>query len=95
MKTMRVRKMIKEYISVKPRSTKEILDHINSRSKHGTNLQILGNILGKDKDIVKVGTTKVNEEDNISRNGHYKICVWALRPGVELENAVGTKPKGL
>ena len=84
MKTMRVRKMIKEYISTKPRSTKEILDHINSRSKHGTNLQILGNILGKDKDIVKVGTTKINEVDYGSRNGHYKICVWALHPDVEV-----------
>ncbi|MHA1989002.1 MAG: DUF3860 domain-containing protein [Promethearchaeota archaeon] len=90
MKTMRVRKMIKEYISEKPRSTKEILDHINSKSKHGTNLQILGNILGKDKDIVKVGTTKINEDENFSRNGHYKICVWALKPGVTITNP---KPK--
>ena len=46
--------------------------------RHGTTPQQLGNVLSKDKDILKVATTKRGG----ALSGRYEICVWTLRPGV-------------
>jgi hypothetical protein len=37
-----------EFLRGKPRSTREIIDYINQNTKYGTNMQTLGNLLGKD-----------------------------------------------
>ena len=58
MKTVRIREKIKKYLGDRPRNTAEILEHINSTMRHGTTSQQLGNVLSKDKDIVKVGYIK-------------------------------------
>ena len=55
MKTVRIREKIKAFLAERPRNTAEILEHINSTMRHGTTSQQLGNVLSKDKDIVKVG----------------------------------------
>ena len=39
-------------------NTTEILEHVNSTMRHGTTPQQLGNVLSKDKDIMKIATTK-------------------------------------
>ena len=59
-------------------NTTEILEHVNSTMRHGTTPQQLGNVLSKDKDILKVSTTKRGG----ALSGRYEICVWTLRPGV-------------
>ena len=55
MKTTRIREKIKKFLGDRPRNTAEILEYINSTMRHGTTSQQLGNVLSKDKDIVKVG----------------------------------------
>ena len=61
MKTVRIREKIKKFLGDRPRNTAEILEHINSTMRHGTTSQQLGNVLSKDKDIVKVGYIKRSE----------------------------------
>ena len=73
MKTVRIREKIKLFLSDRPRNTAEILEHINSTMRHGTTSQQLGNVLSKDKDIVKVGYIKRSG----ILSGGYDICEWA------------------
>jgi|GEM_PF-54944 hypothetical protein len=73
MKTVRIREKIKVFLAERPRNTAEILEHINSTMRHGTTSQQLGNVLSKDKDIVKVGYIKRSG----ILSGGYDICEWA------------------
>ena len=75
MKTTRIREKIKLFLSDGPQSTSKILEHINSTMRHGTTSQQLGNVLSKDKDIVKVGYIKRSG----ILSGGYDICEWATR----------------
>ena len=83
MKTVRIREKIKKFLGDRPRNTAEILEHINSTMRHGTTSQQLGNVLSKDKDILKVATTKRGG----ALSGRYEICVWQVRPGALEEKA--------
>ena len=75
MRTRRLRENIKKYLATNGASnTQQILEHINSTMRHGTTPQQLGNVLAKDKDIVKVSDTR--RAGTLS--GSYSICVWAL-----------------
>ena len=74
MKTVRIRQKIKAFLSDRPRNTAEILEHINTTMRHGTTSQQLGNVLSKDKDIVKVGYIKRSG----ILSGGYEICEWAV-----------------
>ena len=75
MKTVRNTRKIKKFLAEKPRNTAEILEHINSTMRHGTTSQQLGNVLSKDKDIVKVDTSSdpVYFLDMISANGPHEF----------------------
>ena len=75
MKTVRIREKIKKFLGDRPRNTAEILENINSTMRHGTTSQQLGNVLSKDKDIVKVGYIKRSG----ILSGGYDICEWATR----------------
>ena len=86
MKTVRIREKIKKFLGDRPRNTAEILEHINSTMRHGTTSQQLGNVLSKDKDIVKVGYIKRSG----ILSGGYDICEWATRIWVE-HNCPGWK----
>jgi hypothetical protein len=77
MKTVRIRKLLVEYLAEKPRSTQEILDYINSRTKHGTTSHVLGNILAKDKRFKKVGTTTRSSSSDFVYHS-YSITIWGL-----------------
>jgi hypothetical protein len=86
-KTARLRQKVKDYLRGGPKSTAEILDHINMTSRHGTTTQQLGNILSKDMDIIKVGYVRRLG----SRYGSYNICEWCLREQLpEEEEPTGT-----
>ena len=83
MRTTRLRQKIKKFLDVRGEAnTTEILEHVNSTMHHGTTPQQLGNVLSKDKDIMKVATPKRGG----ARAGRYEICVWQLRPGALDEN---------
>ena len=76
MRTTRLRENIKKYLATHGEcNTQQILEHINSTMRHGTTSQQLGNVLAKDKDIMKVSETR--RAGTLS--GSYGICVWALR----------------
>ena len=54
MRTTRLRQKIKKFLDTKGEAnTTEILEHVNSTMRHGTTPQQLGNVLSKDKDIMK------------------------------------------
>ena len=77
MRTTRLRERIKKYLEIHGEcNTQQILEHINSTMRHGTTPQQLGNVLAKDKDIVKVRQTRCAG----TLSGRYEICVWALAP---------------
>ncbi len=77
MRTTRLRQNIKKYLKVHGEAhTHQIQEHLNETMRHGTTSQQLGNILAKDKDIVKVRETKRGG----AVSGAYTICVWALAP---------------
>jgi len=73
MKTVRIRRKINEYLGNGPRNTAEIMEHINSTMRHGTTSQQLGNVLSKDKHIIKIGFVKKSG----ILSGGYDICEWA------------------
>ena len=73
MKTTRIREKIKKFLGDRPRNTAEILEHINSTMRHGTTSQQLGNVLSKDKDIVKVGYIK---RSGILSGGEWATRIW-------------------
>ena len=76
MRTTRLRQNIKRYLATNGEcNTQQILEHINNTMRHGTTPQQLGNVLAKDKDIMKVSETR--RAGTLS--GSYGICVWALR----------------
>tara|TARA_B100002052_G_C15395692_1_gene381695 strand:- start:140 stop:487 length:348 start_codon:yes stop_codon:yes gene_type:complete len=78
MRTTRLRQKIKKFLDERGEAnTTEILEHVNSTMRHGTTPQQLGNVLSKDKDILKVSTTKRGG----ALSGRYEICVWQVRPG--------------
>ena len=78
----KLRQKIKKFLDTKGEAnTTEILEHVNSTMRHGTTPQQLGNVLSKDKDIMKIATTKRGG----ALSGRYEICVWQLRPGA-IEN---------
>ena len=59
MRTTRLRQKIKKFLHSRGEAnTTEILEHVNTTMRHGTTPQQLGNVLSKDKDIMKVATTK-------------------------------------
>lgn len=78
MKTVRIREKIKQFLAERPRNTTEIMEHINSTMRWGTTSQQLGNVLSKDKDILKVGL--IRRSGLLS--GGYDICEWATRAWV-------------
>ena len=79
MRTTRLRERIKRFLAEKGEAnTTELLEHVNTPTRHGTPPQQLGNVLSKDKDIEKVSTTKRGG----ALSGRYDICVWRLRDQV-------------
>ena len=79
MKTVRIREKINDYLSPGPRNSAEILEHINSVMRHGTTSQQLGNVLSKDKYVIKIGFVKKSG----ILSGGYNICEWATPDWVQ------------
>ena len=83
MRTRRLRQQIKKYLEKHGEcNTHQIQEHLNSTMRHGTTPQQLGNVLSKDKDIVKISNTR--RAGTLS--GSYEICVWALAPAYAPES---------
>lgn len=72
---MRIRQEIKLYLEDGKKNIVQILEHINKKYRMGSTMQQLGNVLSKDRDIIKVG--KVPRSGIAS--GTYLITEWALK----------------
>jgi len=85
MRTARLRQKIKKFLFERGEaSSTEIAEYVNSTMRHGTTMQQLGNILSKDRHIMKVGSTiKAG-----ALSGRYEMCVWSLRPEYAEEAAL-------
>ena len=58
-----------------PKNTREILEHVNTTTRHGTVVSELGNVLAKYPKYFKKGPmTKVGS----ALSGAYDICTWIL-----------------
>ena len=57
-----------------PRSTTQIMEHINEITRHGTTSQQLGNVLAKDKHIIKAGRV----QQGGVRYGTYAVNSWVM-----------------
>ena len=76
MKTKRLRTHIITYLRENgAKSTTEIKDHLNQRTRHGTTMNQLGNILAKCSEF-----RKLEEPAMVSSVTHsgYKVCVGEL-----------------
>ena len=83
MRTTRLRQKIKKFLYERGEAnTTEILEHVNSTMRHGTTPQQLGNVLSKDKDILKwlrpkeVGHFLAGTE---SASGRFAQALWRIR----------------
>ena len=83
MRTTRLRQKIKKFLDERGEAnTTEILEHVNSTMRHGTTPQQLGNVLSKDKDILKVSTTKRGgpyREGTKFVSGRFALVLWKRR----------------
>lgn len=57
-----------------PKSIGPIMEHINDVSRHGTTMQQIINVLGKNAEFEKVGS----EVKGGLVSGHYDVVVWGL-----------------
>jgi|ETN01SMinimDraft_4_1059930.scaffolds.fasta_scaffold111130_2 hypothetical protein len=89
MKTVRIRKDLVDFLDgnikynwqdkgifdrkASPATTTELLEFYNLVSRHGTSSHQIGNILSKDKNIIKVGLVR---KAGLT-SGAYEICEWA------------------
>lgn len=84
MKTTRIIERIKEFLAERPRSTREIVDHINETTRHGTSMNQAVNVLAKNKVFERVGHTTIRQNQN--RYGSYNQLVWGLRDNGEVSH---------
>lgn len=79
MKTVRLRKQLISFLgNTEGKTFDEILEHINTTTKHGTLSHALANILSKDRRFKLVGTeTKIPPEGREIYHS-YNVTVWAL-----------------
>jgi len=68
-------KMAQHLNDIGPRNSRQILEHLNNTTRHGSSMNEMGNVLSKNpKWFQKVGTDEVDAEIS----GHYYIIVWDL-----------------
>jgi|SaaInlV_100m_DNA_2_1039680.scaffolds.fasta_scaffold49670_2 hypothetical protein len=58
-----------------PKNTRQILDHINTTTRHGSNSSEVSNLLAKYHYF-----RKMRDKENVTSvlSGSYNICVWRL-----------------
>lgn len=75
-RTTRLRNEVEKYLEKNiEASTGAIFEHINNTTRHGTTMNVLGNILAKDPRFEKTGITRVKSLNG----GGYTHMVWQLR----------------
>jgi hypothetical protein len=82
MKTTLMRKKIKEYLSDGPKTTAQIISHLNKVLKHGTTRSAVNNVLGKSREFTQVGTTY---KQNLC-HARYPIAIWKLTPSHQVSS---------
>ena len=74
-RTQRLRQEISTYLSsVGEANTTDILDHVNQRFRWGATMNQLGNVLARDRRLVKVGF----DEGTDIGGFRMRVCVWSI-----------------
>lgn len=83
MRTMRIRKTIAKHLQEvgDPRSFRQILDWVNSNTRHGTTPSQLCNVLAKNPEFIQWDTIKVRGVVS----GKYDLTVWVHETYMEEE----------
>ena len=70
-----LQKIINYLHDVGPKNTRQILDHINTTTRYGSNPSEVSNLLAKHNYF-----TKMKEVDSVQSalSGSYNICIWGL-----------------
>jgi len=77
MRTRRLRMKVKKYLAEHGEaSTTQIFDYINETMTHGAQMNVLANVLAKDKGIQRTG--KMMFVTNGMGGGRYKVEIWEL-----------------
>ena len=74
MKHIKIRDYLAKVLKDGNKNSRELLDMINEHFRHGTNSQILGNLLAKDPRFTKIGAEKTAS----IVSGHYDVAIWGL-----------------
>lgn len=75
MKTVRLAGVISTHLKETdcPLTTRQILDHVNTRMRHGSTMHQLSNVLSKRPEFIQFGHTQVS--GMLSRAG-YEMMTW-------------------
>ena len=74
-RTQRLRQEISTYLtSVGEANTTDILEHVNKRFRWGATMNQLGNVLARDRRVVKVGS----DEGTDIGGFRMRVCVWSI-----------------
>ncbi len=77
MKTTRLRALCIKALANGPLCTQKVKDYVNNNSRHGTTMNSLVNVLGKDPAFAICGHEKTR---NLSPTGNYNLARWYLIP---------------
>ncbi len=78
-RTRRLRQIVYDFLKINGTSEfHEVKDHVNSRIRHGTTSNQLGNILAKDTRFEKKSMAKHH-----SAYQSYLVTTWSLKEGCE------------
>jgi len=78
MKTRLLKIKVEEMLLDGPMSSTQIKTKINT-GYHGTTSAQLGNVLGKNNKIMKLGVVKTDGGMYRMTGGDYEVCFWALK----------------
>jgi len=77
-RTKRIREAVRCFLeSEGSANTVEVFDHLNSRFSWGATMNLVGNILAKDRRFAKIGNVR-----GFFRGARYSVCVWTLSSSV-------------
>jgi|TARA_B100001094_G_scaffold21762_1_gene18368 hypothetical protein len=80
-RTARLRNKVEKYLKENGSApTGAIYDHINNTTRHGTTMNVLGNILAKDPRFKDVGTARIR-----ASSSSYTHKVWELTPNFTVD----------
>jgi len=74
--TRKIIECLKEYGEA---SSHEVYAYVKNNTRHGATMQQIGNLLSKNKQIVKTGMTRIGRVGTLAVEESYRIATWKLK----------------